>query len=272
MRAPPDHALELVCVTAAINAAEKTLGDERAAAPAGAVIAAENIGVFPGAAHPGADAQRLVAVFPHEMPSDGEDLFDIGVRHGGGGVDAGEKADFSAIFITHPGQIFLIQKRGADGAGGAGKDIGERERVAFFRPLRVEHIGAEFFDGQWVVAGGENTQETEGEAHDLDGVWVCGGALELDNDAGGVARFAPAIAGAVDGPGAFHFEVGVHAEPGKVHEEVLAIGPDAIQGAAIEAGGGKARDADGAVEHFAADEWLESAGELVDGIAFGHGV
>lgn len=144
--------------------------------------------------------------------------------------------------------------------------------MAFFRPPRIKHIGAEFFDGQWVVAGGENAQEAEGEAHDFDGVCVGGRTLELDNDAGGVAGFAPAIAGAVDGPGAFHFEVGVHAEPGKVHEEVLAIGPDAIQGAAIEAGGGKARDADGAIEHLAADEWLESAGELVDGIAFGHGV
>lgn len=101
MRAPPDHALELTCVTAAINAAEETLGDQRATAPAGAVIAAEDVGVLPGAAYPGADAQRLVAVFPHQVPGDGEDLLDISVRHRGGGVDAGEEADFGAVFIAH---------------------------------------------------------------------------------------------------------------------------------------------------------------------------
>ena len=73
-------------------------------------------------------------------------------------------------------------------------------------------------------------------------------------------RLAPAIACVVDGPSAFHFEVGVHDGLVELHEEVLAVGPDALAHHAVEVDSGIAWHAHGAAGDLAAGHELQAVG------------
>jgi len=100
----------------------------------------------------------------------------------------------------------------------------------------------------------------------LDGV----GVGQVEDDAGGVAGFAPPVADPVDGPGALHFEVGVEDPVAELHEQVFAVGPDAFGDVPVEGGQCHGGHAQGGVEDLPAGHELQPPGELEDGVTFGH--
>ena len=112
-------------------------------------------------------------------------------------------------------------------------------------------------DALVVVVSRIDIHEAQLVANDLD---IARGVGQLQHDAGGMPRLAPAIACVVNGPGSFHLEVGVHNGLVELHEEVLAIGPDALAHHAVEVHSGIAWHAHGAAGDFAAGHELQSVG------------
>ena len=92
-----------------------------------------------------------------------------------------------------------------------------------------------------------------------------------------MARLFPPLARPVDGPRALHLQVGVQdlrfvAGRGELHEQVLAVAPDAVAGHAGEVDRGVARHADAGRSDLAVLHPLQALGQLIDGITFGHNV
>jgi len=229
-------------------------------------VAAEDVGGLPGAADAGGDADGGVAVGPHDAAGHVEDVIDVDVGYSTGGVDAAEEADLGAVLVADPGEVALFEECLADGGGGVGEDASTGLLPAAGGPLLPEDVGAEVADLFVVVVGGEHADESEGVADDLDGP----GVGEVEDDAGGVAGSAPPVADAVDGPGALHLEVGVQDPVAELHEEVFAVGPDAVDEFAGEVGEGDGGDAQGGVEDLPAGHELQAPGELEYGVTFGH--
>src|SRR5699024_12305267 len=93
---------------------------------------------------------------------------------------------------------------------------------------------------------------------------------QVEDDAGGVAGFAPPVTLAVDGPGALHLEVGVQDLLTELHEQVLAVRPDPVHGTPGEIMQCHRRHTQRGGQHLPPPHELEAAGQLEYGITLWH--
>ena len=103
--------------------------------------------------------------------------------------------------------------------------------------VRGEDVGAEAGE-LGVDRDAARAQDAQGRAAELDRV----GALAGEHRPGRGARPAPAGAARVDVPAAAHPQVAVEDEVAEAEEQVLAVGVDPLQGAAVEALDRRRRD------------------------------
>lgn len=104
-----------------------------------------------------------------------------------------------------------------------------------------------------------------------------GAVAKPEHHSSRMAQLFPPLARTVHGPRALHLQVGVQdlrfvPVGGELHEEVLAVRPDALAGHASEINGGVARHADAGRSDLAVLHPLQALGQLIDGITFGHNV
>ena len=127
-------------------------------------------------------------------------------------MHAGQETRLGAVFIADPGDDFLIEQRRTNGALRPGVQAAQGLLAV---PVGVENIRTEVRDALMVLVGGIDVHEAQLVADDL---YIARGVGQLQHDAGGMPRLAPAIACVVDGPSALHLEVGVHDGLVELHE------------------------------------------------------
>jgi len=120
-------------------------------------VAAEDVGGLPGAAYAGGDADGGVAVGPHDAAGDVEDLPDVDLPHGARGVDAGEVADLSPVFVADSGEVALFEQCLAYRRLRFGLDAS----LCFAGVPLPEDVGPEVGDLLVVVVDAEDADESQ---------------------------------------------------------------------------------------------------------------
>src|SRR5262249_12926858 len=142
--------------------------------------------------------------------------------------DLGGEAGLALEDVADAGREALVEECVAEGVrlvGGA--ELGHHPVEV---EVRGEDVGTE--PGQLRVdRDATREQGAQGRATELDRLV----ALATEDDPGRGARPAPAGPARVDVPAAAHPQMAVKDKVAEVEEEVLAVGADALQGAAVEA-------------------------------------
>ena len=151
---------------------------------------------------------------------------DVGER--APGVDLGGEAGLALEDVADARGEALVEEGVAEGPGrvGGAEDRDQRVEVE----VRGEDVGAEAGEGR-VDADAARGQDAQGRAAELDRVV----ALAGEHRPGRGARPAPARPLRVDVPAAAHPQVAVEDEVAEVEDQVLAVGVDPLQRAAVEA-------------------------------------